>query len=342
MTALRKYARLEAIGLWRPLPDAQRREVVVSFGDATLVMSDPKAEQALTHWSLAAVRRTNPGMMPAIFAPSGDPGSDTVEIDDLAMIEAIETVRGALVRNRPRRGRLRIAVLGGTLVAMLGLASFWLPGAVIAHTAGALPMVARVEVGRAILAGMSRFAGAPCNEPQATAVLDRLSVHLFGVGGARIVVLRDGVKGTAHLPGRHLLVDRRLIEGQDGPEVLAGVLLAERARAEQSDPLVAVLKAAGLRATLGLLTTGNVDPDALKAEAQAETILSTPPAPVAAEVMLERFAAARISSTPYALAIEPGDSMARVLIDADPAPGQLSDRLMPDADWVRLQGICNK
>ena len=35
MTALRKYARLEASGLWRSGADAQRRDVIVSIGDAS-------------------------------------------------------------------------------------------------------------------------------------------------------------------------------------------------------------------------------------------------------------------------------------------------------------------
>ena len=50
MTALKEYARLESGGLWRADADAQRRDVIVSFGDATLVISD-SAERALAHWS---------------------------------------------------------------------------------------------------------------------------------------------------------------------------------------------------------------------------------------------------------------------------------------------------
>ena len=58
MTALKEYQRLEASGLWRPEPDAQRRDVVVSLGDASLTMSEFSG-RPLAHWSLAAVRRAN-------------------------------------------------------------------------------------------------------------------------------------------------------------------------------------------------------------------------------------------------------------------------------------------
>ena len=56
MTALTRYQRIEATGLWRARPEDQRREVVVSLGEATLVITDLN-DRALTHWSLAAVLR---------------------------------------------------------------------------------------------------------------------------------------------------------------------------------------------------------------------------------------------------------------------------------------------
>lgn len=54
MTALKEYERLESGGLWRMTPQDQRRDVIVSFGDATLVISD-SANRALSHWSLAVL-----------------------------------------------------------------------------------------------------------------------------------------------------------------------------------------------------------------------------------------------------------------------------------------------
>ena len=80
MTALKQYDRLEATGLWRPAPQDQRREVVLTFGDATLVISD-NAMRPLAHWSLAAINRSNPGERPAIFLPGPD-AAETLEIDD--------------------------------------------------------------------------------------------------------------------------------------------------------------------------------------------------------------------------------------------------------------------
>jgi hypothetical protein len=98
MTALQKYARLEAVGVWRESDQGQRRDVIVSIGDATLVITDSQ-EKALAHWSLAAITRVNPGLVPALYHPEGDK-TESLELpeDEVAMVEAIETLRRVIDR----------------------------------------------------------------------------------------------------------------------------------------------------------------------------------------------------------------------------------------------------
>ena len=93
MTALEKYDRIEASALWRAGEDAQRREVIVAIGDASLTISDMQ-DRPLAHWSLPAVERANPGERPAIYHPDGDPG-EVLEIpgEEAQMIEAIEKLQ---------------------------------------------------------------------------------------------------------------------------------------------------------------------------------------------------------------------------------------------------------
>lgn len=342
MTALKKYARLEATGLWRPLPDAQRREVAVSFGDATLVLSEMQGNTAVSHWSLSAVERQNPGQMPALYAPASDAPNESLELDDPAMIEALETVRAALARRRPRKGRLRLAMVAGTVAAIAGLALFWLPGAVVDHAARSLPFVKRQDVGRTLLTAMERYTGQPCAAPAGLEALDRLTRRLFKGDETRVVVLRDGLPpgGAVHLPGRLILVDRRLVENHDGPEVLAGLLLAERLRADQADPLRIVLRSAGTRATFTLLATGALPEGVLDAQAQAR--LRDLPDPLDAEALLPRFAEAAVPSTPYALAMDATGRETLALIEADPVPAASARPLLPDADWLSLQAVCER
>ena len=66
MVALKKYARIEAAGLWRASPHEQRREVVAVLGDATLTIKTLN-DQPLAYWSIAAIERTNPRILPAVF-----------------------------------------------------------------------------------------------------------------------------------------------------------------------------------------------------------------------------------------------------------------------------------
>ena len=90
MTVLAKYQRLEAEGLWRSDPDAQLRDVIVVIGDATLTIAALNGT-ALSHWSLPATARRNPGQRPAIYSP-GEGVPESLELNDPEMIDAIETV----------------------------------------------------------------------------------------------------------------------------------------------------------------------------------------------------------------------------------------------------------
>lgn len=334
MTALKQFERLESPGLWREHGAAQRRDVIVTFGDASLILGDAQ-QRALTHWSLAAVIRLNPGDVPALYTPDPDSG-ETLELEDDLMIEAIETVRNAIDRARPRHGRLRLVALAGTVAGLLALGVFWLPDALVRHTASVVPQQTRTEIGSALLTQVSRVAGTPCRAEGGARVLARLSERLPGTGTT--VVLPAGIPAAAHLPGGIVLLNRALVEDFDGPEVAAGFILAERARAAQTDPLVQMLQAAGLRATFRLLTTGALPDKALAAYAQELPTLA--PLPLDDETLLAAFQAADVPSGPYAYALDVSGESTLGLIEADPLRGQTQPPILSDADWIRLQGIC--
>ncbi|EKX57056.1 hypothetical protein D516_1955 [Rhodobacter sp. AKP1] len=337
MTALKKYQKLECTGLWRSAPDAQRREVVVNFGEASLTMSDPATELALSHWSLPAVERLNPGEQPALYAP-GEDSDETLEIEDGDMIAALGTVREALGSTRPRPGRLRGSVLGGLAVVLLCLGIFWLPGALVEHTAAVVPPATRAEIGRLALADMIRVTGKPCAAPLGRRAADRLARRLFGNERMTILVVREGVRRPVHLPNRQIIFPRAMVEAADGPEVLAGYALAEQLRARLQDPLIPVLEHAGLAATFRLLATGELPQDSV--DGYAAQLLQATPALLTDEALATRFGEAGVSATPYAFAVDPtGESMLG-LVEADELGGSEDKPVLTDEDWVSLQGIC--
>lgn len=332
------YARLESSGLWRDSAAAQRREVIVAFREATLVLSDPKSEAALSHWSLPAIERLNPGEMPAIYAPGKD-ASETLEVDDQDMILALETVRNAVAGSQPKPGRLRGAILASGTLLIVAAAVFWLPDALVRHTASVLPSATRAAIGRAALADVQRLTGTPCASPLGTFALTALGDRLFGQHTAEILVVREGLTGAAHLPGGVILLGDAVVGNAKGPDVVAGYALVERLRAEVEDPILAVLRHAGLTATFRLLTSGALPDGALAG--YGETLLKAVPPALTQEQTLAAFAAAGVASSPYAYAIDPTGESTVGLIEADPLRALVPEPLIPDGDWISLQGICS-
>lgn len=337
MTALHEYARLESGGVWREAAKAQRRDVVVSFGDASLVISN-KNNTALAHWSLAAVERLNPGEAPALFAPD-DQGTETLEIEDETMVAAIEKVRTLIARRRPQPGRLRIWLLYSSLAAVLALLIFWMPQALLRHTVSIVPPATRDDVGTALLTQITRISGQPCRTARGAEALGLLSARLLGPEGGEVLIVPDGVRASQHLPGGLILTNRALVEDYETPEVIAGYVLAEVVRRDAGDPMANLLRHAGLRATFKLLTTGSVPPEALAD--YAEHLLTAPPLPVPADALLAQFEDRKVPTTPYAYALDITGESTLSLIEADPMRGRVQP-LLSDADWVSLQGICGE
>jgi hypothetical protein len=327
-----------ATGLWRAGPAAQRREVVIGFSATSLVLSDGRSDVVLAHWALSALVRLNPNRTPALYAPEASDEGETLEIAAPDAVARIEALRRRIAERRPRPGRLRLVlfVLMATSVALF--ATLWLPAAVVRHTSEVVPPASRAAIGRAALADLGRLTGPPCDGAMGRAAADKLALRLFGPDAYRIEVLREGLGArgmTAHLPGGLLLVDRGLIENHDTPEILAGHLLAEALRAESADPLPAVLDEAGLTATTRLLTTGSLPEGALGG--LAESFLTRASAEIDSSALAARFAAAGVRADPYARAVRPDDP---TLAAADISRTEPARLILPDNDWVALQGIC--
>ena len=266
-TVLEQYQRLEAEGVWRPDPEAQRLDVILSIGEATLTFSDPN-EQILTHWSLAALYRMNPGQRPAVYTPGAD-APDTLEISDPDMIEALERVLKAIRKGQAHPGRLRASILIGSVALVLLISVTWMPGAVTRYTASILPEVAGASIGGDVLTQIHRVTGAPCSDPAGLRALAVLEAKLFPDREREIVILPSALTGTAHLPGGRILVDHRLVEDVDTPNVVANAVLAENRAYETGDPVTRLLRDLGLGAAFRLLTTGEVNPETVAAYAEA-------------------------------------------------------------------------
>ncbi|MCK0126740.1 hypothetical protein MWU76_20280 [Gelidibacter sp. F2691] len=338
MTALTKYDRLEATALWRPEEGAQRVDVLLSLGDATLTISDMR-ENVLNHWSLPAIQRVNPGERPAVFRPGTD-ATEELETDDEDMIRALEKVRKLIERRRPHPGRLRHWVTAGILLSLLALSVFWLPGALRGYTVSVVPDPTRAALGQRIMTRIGRIAGQECQGRDGRTVLTRLARNVTKNAALRVVVLSSGVQTSKHLPGNITLLNRALIEDFEHPDVVAGFLLAEELRRETTDPLLPLLDHVGLRGTVRLLTTGDLPDTSI--DQYAEDILVAPQTELPATALLRRFEKQGVPSSPYAYALDLTGETTLELIEADPTPVANARDLLSDGDWIRLQGICGE
>ena len=312
-TVLEKYQRLEAEGIWRPGPDSQRRDVIVSIGEATLTISDLN-ESVLTHWSLPALERANPGTGPAVYSPGAD-ATDTLEIADAQMIDALEQVSRAIRRGQARPGRLRGGLLLLVGVLLAAVVVLWLPGAVSRYTASILPDAARVSIGRAVLADIPRVSGTPCVGTAGARALVVLKTRLFPKKERRLVVLPSALAGTAHLPGGILLVGHELVEDHETPVPLAEALVAEDLEAALTDPVETLLREAGVFASLRLLTTGHLSDADISRHTERLMLPSDP---------------------------KVAPSVIRAALTAKGIGGADDPPFLNDSDWLALQQICER
>lgn len=334
-TALNKYQRLEASGLWREAPEVQRREVIISIGDASLIISDLQ-DRPLGHWSLFAVERINPGKTPAIFGPDGAEG-ETLELaeNETEMVEAIETLRKAFHKGQPRPGRLRWTILGASIAALAAGLVFWLPGALRSHVTGLVPKLNRVVIGHDVINHLERTTGATCSEDIANGALKKLASYL---DVTEIIVVPDGIKQTASLPGPALIVGRSIVEDYDDPAAAIGFMVAEALDAKLADPLERILLFGGLPASFRLLTSGQLAPETL--ESYAEHLARTSAEPVPMELLAGQFSTLGLPASPYAYAIDISGETTLPLIEADAVMTQ-ADPILSDREWVALQDICS-
>lgn len=338
MTALTEFQRLEAQGSWRETPEARLREVIVSVGDATLILSDPKSEIPLAHWSLPSVYRLNPGKTPAVYSPQAEGPDETLEIDDPLMIQAIERVHHAIATHRAHPGRLRGGLFLLAVLAMAVAAVVWLPDALVRHAAKIAPPAQSREIGDAALEDISRSTGAVCSRSSGQAVLDWLAPKLLD-DEAVIRVVPSPVNGVRRLPGEVYVMGTDLLLTKTGPEAAAGHLIAAKLSADDHTLRSEALEFAGPRAALRLLTLGDLPAEAMKG--YGEKLLSEQTRPPADDILLKAFAEKNISSQPYALSTDPTGASVLELIENDPMRNAPPTRpLLTDEQWLALQQIC--
>jgi hypothetical protein len=249
VTALAAYERLEAEGRYAPRAGEPEREVLVKFGDASLMIMTFD-ETPLDHWPLASLARARDGAAALSLAP--DRGAeDRLRLDDPAMVAAILEVCPDLDAPPPsplRRLRrpLRLVAAAAALAAALWAAWASTPWALDRLSAG-LPQAARAALGDAASVHFTR--GRFCDAPAARRALAPLAAKLSRGAGAtvslRIADVPDAPAPAVAGPGARVLLFRETVERAPSPAALAEAAADALARVRDVDLTMAAVREAG-------------------------------------------------------------------------------------------------
>lgn len=221
VTALRQYERLESTALWRRPGEKQRREIVVSFGESTLVFSD-FAGAPLAHWALPALERLNSHQMPALYSPDGM-YEETIEIEDPIMVDAIAKVQRHLRRQTPKPGLVRRSLwLGLFALLTIGLL-FWAPTALRAHLMRSLPFEVQKEIGLRLRDEITRYSGPLCDNPLGQSAAQALEEFFLPEAELSLGFAALPQERVIVFPGGVILIDKRYLEKDVADALIARI-----------------------------------------------------------------------------------------------------------------------
>ena len=371
MTALDQYARLEAGARYYDGQSAQPRNVVVSFGERTLIIHSFSNEVS-AHWPLASLRALESADLTTFqLVPSRD-SDERVVLTDPDMIRAIQAVCPDLMKREVDKKGIRNAVVWGTgAVGAVLLMVFVIVPALAGQLALLIPPEREQQMGDAVAKQVEALLdvtgdNAYCTEPEGLAALhkmrDRLEQENDLPYPLRVDVLNHDLVNAFAMPGGRIILFRGLIDAADSPEEVAGVLAHEIGHVVHRDPTVGVLRAAGTAGILGLFL-GDIFGGAIVVAATEAVINASYQREAetrADEEAYRLLADAGLPSAPFAgffvrLAEEHGD-VEGVLKYLASHPGlagraeraaaadQIGDGgyipILTDRDWVAMQEMC--
>jgi len=336
-TALKKFERLESLALWRSEPDAHRREVTLSFGMSSLIITD-HAERPLGHWSLATIERLNPGGSPALYAPDSE-ASETLEIEDNLMVEARETVRKAIGRKRPKRGRLRLTIALSASVLIVAAVFLALPKTLRDQASRSLPSATRAEISQLINEELWKTTGRPCSTAFSENAIIRLQERLFEPSSAnQITFVKFAGDDVWELPDGTFVVGSALVEDFDTPHIVAGFIAAAILEAERTPAIDAFVNSLRVVELIDLLTSGTVSGQA--AARFARQMITAPSALKVDDAFIDFAQEKELALSALIGAVTPLEGSSEVLNEAVNNNQAVATPIMSDGDWVALQAIC--
>lgn len=371
MTALARYELLEAEGRYFDGETAAAVEVIVKFGDSSLMVLD-RRETPVTHWPLASLRALKTAGDGLTLIPDHGP-NERLTVTDPDMIGAIREVCPDLSRSAPapRGQRRKVLFWTATALASVYLLIFHIIPALSNQLAELIPPEAEVAMGEdmvdefaAILTGFKdpEYCSTPSGDAALAAMTGRLARGADSHVPLTVRVLKHEMVNAFALPGGQVVLFSGLIDSADTPEEVAGVLAHEIGHVVARDPTRLTLRSAGSAGLLGvllgdftgagatvllaeaLLTTGYQREAEAEADDFAIALLNRqglPTAPLAGFFMKVKELGADAPEWLTHLSTHPDlDARAEAARAADSVGEGAFRPVLTDQQWVALQGIC--
>jgi len=373
MTALAKYATLEAEARYFDGLSAQPRDVALSFGERSLVIMGFD-DVVIAHWPLASLRAVGQRRDSAVQLVPHRDSDERLMLSDRQMLSAIgEVCPGLYHRAVDRKGVRRAVLWAAAAAASLALIVFVLVPALAGRMALLIPPEREQQLGDAVVGQLQTLlsltgGGRPaiCDTSSGVAALERMVTRLNADPRLpyplRVSVLDHGMLNAVALPGGRILIFRGLLEAAGNPEEVAGVLAHEIGHVVSHDPTREALRAAGTAGILGLML-GDVFGASIVVVATDAVVNASYQRDAethADETAYSLLADAGLPSRPFAeffgtmrekygemggvmklVASHPGlEGRAARAAAADRIGESAYEPALNDQDWVALRGIC--
>ena len=238
MTAIEKYIRLESLAGWKECITKSEREVIVSFGKESLIISDLQ-DVPITHWSLDSTRIISSNPKQSIFSPDPD-GMERLYVSDKGMIDAIMMFTKELETPTAKKNHL-----------ILFFILFWIltsvvVGGSINRDNIASKVISKTREAQIISPMSDEFMlkyGPVCHFPKAN---DAMEQFLSQLGSKfeeiTVQVLSKPKVGLLHFPTNNLIISEKLLKQMPNPASLETILTTVYNESIDRVPLKKILR----------------------------------------------------------------------------------------------------
>ncbi|MEM7059022.1 MAG: M48 family metalloprotease [Pseudomonadota bacterium] len=245
MTALSDYAKLEAEAVFFDAQSGLSTEVVLSFGERSLVIM-ALDDRALAHWPLVTLRSPSKRDDHSVKIAPDQGAEDYVSVRDTEMIRAIQTVCPNLYTapTKPPRRRVPRRYLVGALIVLLAISAYLGFPAMLRHIIDDIAPEQERRLGMAMRSEMIKTLGTrnviwQCVDSEGLKAIEAITGRVAAGSEQlpQVSIIDLPIAGTLLLPGGEILIFRGLLDKTKTPEAMAGLLAHQMAHLETRDAL---------------------------------------------------------------------------------------------------------